>query len=207
MKKAIMGQKVGMTQFILENGKVVAVTVVVATPNVVVQRKTKEIDGYDALQFGYGDVKPKKVNQPKAGHFAKAGTAHKKHLKEFRFDGEFNVGDEVKVDIFTVGEIVDVSGTSKGKGFAGPIEKGAHRGPETHGSKSHRVQGSLGMCSDPSRIFKGKKMAGQLGKARVTIQNLEIVKVDSEHNLILIKGAIPGPNKGLVEIKSAVKAS
>ena len=205
--KAILGQKVGMTQFIQENGKVVPVTVIWATPNVVVQKKNAEVDGYEAIQVGYGEIKEKKVNKPIGGHFAKATASPKKHLREFHYDGEFNLGDEIKVDIFAVGEKVDVSGVSKGKGFAGPIEKGAHRGPETHGSKSHRVQGSLGMCSDPSRIFKGKRMAGQLGNERVTVQNLEIIKIDSENNLIIIKGAIPGPNKGLVEIRSAVKAS
>ena len=205
--KAILGQKVGMTQFIMENGKVVPVTVIVATPNVVVQKKTAEIDGYDAVQVGYGDIKEKRVNKPIGGHYAKATGQAKKHLREFKLDGEFALGDEIKVDTFAVGDMVDVTGTSKGKGFAGVIKKGAHRGPETHGSKSHRVIGSLGQCSDPSRIFKGKRMPGHLGNTRVTVQNLEVVKVDIENNLIVIKGAVPGPNKGLVEVRSAVKAA
>jgi large subunit ribosomal protein L3 len=201
--KAILGQKVGMTQYITESGKVIPVTVVVATPNVVVQKKTTEVDGYTAVQLGYGAKKASKVNKPYGGHFAKNNLEVKKFIREF--DVEANVGDEIKVDTFAVGDKVDVVGTSKGKGFAGTIKKGQHRGPETHGSKSHRVVGSMGACSDPSRVFKGKTMPGQLGHARTTIQNLEIVKIDNEHNLIVIKGAVPGPNKGLVEIKSTVK--
>jgi len=205
--KAILGQKVGMTQFITEHGKVVPVTVVWAAPNVVVQKKVAGVDGYDAVQIGYGDIKEKKVTKPLKGHFAKAKVANKKFLREFGLDALLEIGSEIKVDSFTAGDMVDVSGTSKGKGFSGTIKKGQSRGPETHGSKSHRVVGSMGSCSDPSRVFKGKTMPGQLGNARVTIQNLEIMKVDSENNLIVIKGAIPGPNKGLVEVKTSVKAS
>ena len=202
--KAILGQKVGMTQFILETGKVIPVTVVWAGPNAVVQKKTAEVDGYDAVQIGFGEIKEAKVNKPMKGHFAKAGVPAKRHLQEFAIEAE--VGSEIAVDVFSVGDMVDVSGTSKGKGFAGVIKKGASRGPETHGSKSHRAIGSLGMCSDPSRIFKGKRMPGQLGNVRVTVQNLEVVKVDRENNLLVIKGAIPGPNKGVVEVRSSVKA-
>jgi len=202
--KAILGQKVGMTQFILENGKVVPVTVVWAPSCVAVQKKTAEVDGYDAVQVGYGEIKEKNVNKPIKGHFAKAGVAPTRHLREFSIEAE--VGNEIAVDTFAAGDMVDVSGTSKGKGFAGVIKKGASRGPETHGSKSHRAIGSLGMCSDPSRIFKGKRMPGQMGNVRVTVQNLEVVSVDKENNLLVIKGAIPGPNKGVVEVRSAVKA-
>jgi len=202
--KAILGQKVGMTQFILENGKVIPVTVVWAGPNVVAQKKTTEVDGYEAVQVGYGEIKEAKVNKPMKGHFAKAGAPAKRHLREFPIEAE--VGSEIAVSVFQPGDMVDVSGTSKGKGFAGVIKKGASRGPETHGSKSHRAIGSLGMCSDPSRIFKGKRMPGQMGNVRVTVQNLEVVKVDSENNLLVIKGAIPGPNKGVVEVRSSVKA-
>jgi len=207
MKKAIIGQKVGMTQFIQENGKVVPVTVVLATPNVVTQKKTDVVDGYNAVQLGYGEIKEKKVTKPLKGHFAKAGVEAKKIIKEFKLEDELNVGDSITVESFAIGDKVDVVGTSKGKGFAGTIKKGQHRGPETHGSKSHRVVGSMGACSDPSRVFKGKTMPGHLGNSRTTVQNLEIVHIDKEHNLLVIKGAIPGPNKGVVEVKSSVKVS
>ena len=210
MKKAILGKKIGMTQIFDETGKVVPVTVVEAGPCVVSMKKTVENDGYAAVQLGYGDVKPNKVTKPLQGHFAKADVAPKKTLKEFRFDDTdaYNVGDIVKVDTFAVGDKIDVTGTSKGKGTAGVIKRwNFHRLKETHGTgPCVRHGGSIGMCSSPSRVFKGKRMAGHLGAEKVTVQNLRVVKVDVENNLIAIKGAVPGPNKGIVVIKDAVKA-
>lgn len=208
MKKAILGTKVGMTQIFAEGGKVIPVTVVMAGPCTVVQKKTVETDGYNAVQVGYGEIKEKKVNKPLKGHFAKANTANKKYLREFRLEDteSLNVGDEIKVEIFEAGDKIDVSGTSKGKGFAGPMKHGLHRGPMSHGSHSQRVSGSMGMCSYPGRVFKGKVLPGRLGNAKVTIQNLEVVKVDAEQNLILIKGAVPGVKGSLVTIRDAVKA-
>lgn len=210
MKKAIIGKKVGMTQIFDENGKVIPVTVVEAGPCVVSQKKTVETDGYNAVQIGYGDVRPKLVNKPMKGHFDKSDVAPKRVLKECRFDdiSSYNIGDIIKVDIFENGEKVDVIGTSKGKGYAGVIKRwNFRRLKETHGTgPTVRKGGSIGACSDPSRVFKGKKMAGHLGAERVTVQNLKIAKIDSENNLIAIKGAVPGPNGGIVLIRDSVKA-
>ena len=209
MQKGLIGKKIGMTQLFDENGKVIPVTVVEAGPCTVVQKKTIENDGYAAVQVGYGDVKVTKVNKPMAGHFKKADVAPKKVLKEFRLaDTEsVNVGDILKADIFAVGDRVDVVGTSKGKGTAGVIKRwNFSRLKETHGTGPvHRHGGSLGVI-DPARIFKGKKMAGHLGTEKVTVQNLDIVKVDVENNLIAIKGAIPGPKNGIVVIADSVKS-
>lgn len=210
MKKAIIGKKVGMTQIFDENGKVIPVTVVEAGPCVISQKKTVETNGYNAVQIGYGDVRPKLVNKPMKGHFDKSDVAPKKVLKECRFDdiSAYNVGDIIKADIFENGEKVDVIGTSKGKGYAGVIKRwNFRRLKETHGTgPTVRKGGSIGACSDPSRVFKGKKMAGHLGAERVTVQNLKIAKIDSENNLIAIKGAVPGPNGGIVLIRDSVKA-
>ena len=210
MQKAIIGKKIGMTQIFDENGKVIPVTVVEAGPCTIVQKKTVENDGYAAVQMGYGDVKPQRLNKPEKGHFAKADVAPKKTLKEFRLDNSdaLNVGDVVKADTFAVGDSVDVSGTSKGKGFAGAIKRhNQHRLKETHGTGPvHRQAGSMGACSSPSRIFKGKGMPGHMGAEAVTVQNLEIVKIDVENNLIAVKGAIPGPKGGIVTIVDSVKA-
>ncbi len=204
-----MGKKIGMTQIFDENGVMIPVTVVEAGPVVVTQIKTEETDGYNAVQVGFGEVKEKHVNKPMKGHFAKAGVALKKHVKELRpEDGveNYSLAQEIKVDIFEVGEKIDVTGISKGKGFQGSIKRhGQSRGPETHGSHYHRAPGSMGSASDPSKVRKGKKLPGHMGHTRVTIQNLEVARVDAEKNLILIKGAIPGPKKGLVVIKTAVK--
>lgn len=208
MKKAILGTKIGMTQIFGEGGKVIPVTVIMAGPCTVVQKKTVETDGYNAVQVGFGEIKDKKVNKPLKGHFAKANTANKKYLREFRLEDieSFNVGDEIKADTFAEGEKIDVSGTSKGKGFAGPMKHGLHRGPMTHGSKSKRVSGSMGMCSYPGRVFKGKILPGHMGNKKVTIQNLEVVKVIADENLILVKGAVPGIKGSLVTVRNAVKA-
>ena len=210
MQKGIIGKKIGMTQIFDETGKVIPVTVVEAGPCVVVQKKTVENDGYAALQLGYGDVKVQRVNKPMKGHFDKADVACKKTLKEFRLDDcdSLNVGDIVKADTFAVGDAIDVAGTSKGKGFAGAIKRhNQHRLKETHGTGPvHRQAGSMGACSSPSRIYKGKGMAGHMGAEQVTVQNLEIVKIDTENNLIAIKGAIPGPKGGIVYIVDSVKA-
>ena len=211
MQKAIIGKKIGMTQIFDENGKVIPVTVVEAGPCTIVQKKTVENDGYAAVQMGYGDVKPQRLNKPEKGHFAKADVAPKKTLKEFRLDNSdaLNVGDVVKADTFAVGDSVDVSGTSKGKGFAGAIKRhNQHRLKETHGTGPvHRQAGSMGACSSPSRIYKGKGMPGHMGAEAVTVQNLEIVKIDVENNLIAVKGAIPGPKGGIVLVRSAVKGA
>ena len=208
MKKAILGTKIGMTQIFGEGGKVTPVTVIMAGPCTVVQKKTAETDGYEAVQVGYGEIKEKKVNKPLKGHFAKANTANKRYLREFRLEdiSALNVGDEIKADIFAEGDKIDVSGTSKGKGFAGPMKHGLHRGPMTHGSKSKRVSGSMGMCSYPGRVFKGKVLPGHMGNKKVTIQNLEVVKVIADENLILVKGAVPGIKGSLVTVRDAVKA-
>ena len=198
-----------MTQIFDETGKVTPVTVIEAGPCVVVQKKTMETDGYEAIQMGYGDLKPNRVNKPMKGHFAKGDVAPKKHLKEFRMDdcAALNVGDIVKADVFETGDYVDVSGISKGKGFAGVIKRyNNHRLKETHGTGPvARQSGSMGACSTPSRIFKGKKMPGQMGAEKVTVQNLTVVKIDAENNLIAVKGAIPGPKKGIVTIINSVK--
>ena len=209
MQKGLIGKKIGMTQLFDEKGNVVPVTVIEAGPCAVTQKKTVENDGYDAIQLGFGDVKVQRVNKPMQGHFAKADVAPKKVLKEFRLDdcAAINVGDILKADTFEVGDRVDVVGTSKGKGTAGAIKRwNFSRLKETHGSGPVvRHAGSLGACSDPSRVFKGKKLAGHLGTERVTIQNLDIVKVDAENNLIAIKGAIPGPKGGIVVLKNSMK--
>ena len=210
MQKGIIGKKIGMTQIFDENGKVVPVTVVEAGPCVVSQKKTVEHDCYAAVQIGFGDLKAHKVKKPMAGHFAKANVAPKRTLREFRFDDidAYNVGDLVKADVFAAGDKVDVTGTSKGKGYAGVIKRwNFQRLKESHGSGPvARHGGSIGSCSDPSRVYPGKKMAGHLGSERVTVQNLQVVKVDAENNLIAIKGAIPGPNGGTVVIHDTVKA-
>ena len=210
MQKGIIGKKIGMTQIFDEAGKVIPVTVIEAGPCVVVQKKTVENDGYAALQLGYGDVKVQRVNKPMKGHFDKADVACKKTLKEFRLDDcdALNVGDIVKADTFAVGDAIDVIGTSKGKGFQGPIKRhNQHRLKETHGTGPvHRQAGSMGACSSPSRIYKGKGMAGHMGAEQVTVQNLEVVKIDAENNLIAIKGAVPGPKGGIVYIIDSVKA-
>lgn len=210
MKKGIIGKKIGMTQLFDENGKVIPVTVVEAGPCTVVQKKTVETDGYDAVQVGFGDVKIQRVNKPDAGHFKKADVAPKKVLKEFRLEdtAALNVGDTIKADVFAAGDKVDVVGTSKGKGTAGAIKRwNFSRLKESHGTGPvARHAGSLGACSDPSRVYKGKKLAGHLGAERVTIQNLDIVKVDAENNLIAVKGAIPGPKGGIVVLADTVKS-
>lgn len=207
MSKAILGKKIGMTQ-IFADGKAVPVTVVQAGPCFVVQKKTVENDGYNAIQVGFMDRKEKHINKPLQGHFAKAGLKPYQYLVEFKTDkvDEFTVGQEIKADIFADGDMIDAAGTSKGKGFAGGIKRhGFHRGPTKHGSKYHRRPGSLG-AKGPARVFKGRKLPGRMGGDKVTVQNLSVVKVDAERNLLLVKGAIPGPNKSLVVIKSAVKA-
>lgn len=207
--KGILGKKLGMTQIFTEEGIVVPVTVVEAGPNVVTQVKTVEKDGYNAIQVGFEDAKEKSLNKPQKGHLAAANVL-KKHLKEFRVDvvEEFTVGQEIKADLFAAGEKIDVTGTSKGKGFQGPIKRhGQSRGPESHGSRYHRRPGSMGACSFPGRVFKNKKLAGHMGSVKVTVQNLEVVRVDADKNLILVKGAIPGPKGSMVTIKEAVKSS
>lgn len=209
MKKGIVGKKLGMTQLFDANGNVVPVTVIEAGPCVISQKKTAENDGYEAVQIGYGDLKASKVNKPRKGHFQKGDVAPKKVLREFRFEdiSAMNVGDIIKADVFAEGDSVDVRGTSKGKGYAGTIKRwNFGRLKETHGTGPvHRHAGSMGACSSPSRIFKGKGMPGQYGNVKVTVQNLEIVKVDAENNLIAIKGAIPGPKNGTVTICDCVK--
>ncbi len=208
MNKAIIGKKVGMTQVFTPEGRLIPVTVIEAGPCTVTQKKTVETDGYAAVQLGFGDKKEKKVNKPEKGHFDKAGVSAKRVLKEFRLDNaaEMNPGDVVSVEIFAEGDKVDVTGTSKGKGYAGTVKRfGTHRGPMAHGSKYHRGPGSMGACSTPSKVMKGKKLPGHMGVDRVTVQNLDIVKVDSERNLLLIKGAVPGPRGGIVAVKDTVK--
>ncbi len=207
--KSIVGKKVGMTQIFNEDGVMIPVTVIEAGPVVVTQIKKEETDGYNAVQVGFGEVKEKHVNKPMRGHFAKAGVALKKYVRELKpEDGieNYSLAQEIKADIFEVGEKIDVTGISKGKGFQGTIKRhGQSRGPETHGSHYHRAPGSMGAASDPSKVRKGKKLPGHMGHVRVTIQNLEVARVDAEKNLILIKGAVPGPKKGLVVIRTAVK--
>ncbi|KPU42633.1 50S ribosomal protein L3 [Oxobacter pfennigii] len=208
MKKAIIGRKVGMTQIFDEAGRVIPVSVVLAGPCVVVQKKTVEKDGYSAIQVGFEEIRENLVNKPLKGHFSKANLAPKRFLRELRTEDaeNYNVGDVFKADVFTVGERIDISGISKGKGYQGVIKRwNASRGPVTHGSKFHRAVGSMGASSDPSRTFKNKKMPGHMGNANVTVQNLEVVKVDTDKNVILIRGGIPGPRKGLVVIKDTVK--
>jgi len=202
--KGIIGKKLGMTQVFKEDGTLVPVTVVESQGMKVVQIKTEGKEGYNSVQIGFGKIKDKNVNKPKKGHFSKAQVENKRILKEFRIDNpeEFEIGQEIKVDIFEAGEIVDVEGTSKGKGFQGAIKRHNHsRGPETHGSKYHRAVGSLGASAHPARVFKNMKLPGHMGHEKVTVKNLEIVKVDLEKNLLLIKGAVPGPKKGTVIIR------
>jgi len=210
MTKGILGKKVGMTQIFSENGELVPVTVIEAAPNVVLQMKTMENDGYEAVQLGFDDKREVLSNQPAKGHAKKAGTTPKRFIREISDVelGDYEVGQEIKVDVFEAGDMVDVTGTSKGHGFQGVIKRhGQGRGPETHGSRYHRRPGSMGGASDPARVFPGKKLAGRMGNDRVTIQNLEVVRVDAERNVILIKGNVPGAKKSLIQIKSAVKAA
>ena len=207
MKKAILATKVGMTQIFNENGALVPVTVLQAGPCVVTQVKTEENDGYKAVQVGFVDKREKLVNKPQKGHFDKAGVSYKRYVREFRFENaeEYSVKDEIKAEIFAAGDKIDATAISKGKGFQGAIKRhGQHRGPMAHGSKFHRHQGSNGSAT-PGRVFKGKGMPGQMGHKQITVQNLEVVKVDAENNLILVKGAVPGPKKCLVTVKETVK--
>ena len=209
MKKAILATKVGMTQIFNEDGVLTPVTVLQAGPCVVTQIKTVENDGYSAVQVGFADKRENLVNKPMKGQFDKAGVSCKRFVREFKFENteEFTVAQEIKADIFAAGDKIDATAISKGKGFQGAIKRfGQHRGPMAHGSKFHRHQGSNGACSDPSKVFKGKGMPGHMGSKRVTIQNLEVVRVDAENNLILVKGAVPGPKKSLVTIKETVKS-
>ena len=208
MQKAILGKKIGMTQLFGENGVVIPVTVIEAGPCPVVQKKDMEKDGYESVQIAFLDKKEKHTTKPLQGHYKKAGVGFKRYLKEFKLDNyaELNVGDEIKVDTFTDGDIIDVTGTSKGHGFAGTVKRhGTGMGPRTHGSHYHRGPGAMAGCSDPGRVFKGKKLPGHMGVDTVTIQNLELVKVDIERNLLLVKGAVPGPKGGLVVVRNAVK--
>ena len=209
MKKAILATKVGMTQIFNDDGVLTPVTVLQAGPCVVTQVKTVENDGYSAVQVGFGDIREKLVNKPKKGHFAKAGVTAKRFLKEFRLEDaeSYTLGQEIKADVFTAGDKVDATAKSKGKGFQGAIKRhGQSRGPMAHGSKYHRHAGSNGSATTPGRVFKGKHMPGHMGAVRVTVQNLEVVSVDAEKNLILVKGAVPGPKKSLVMLKESVKA-
>ena len=209
MKKAIMAKKIGMTQIFTEDGRLIPVTVLEAGPCSVVQKKTMENDGYEAIQVGFVDQKEKLANKPKKGHFEKAGVSLKKYLKEFRFEdaANYEIGAEIKADIFAAGDKVDVSGVSKGKGYASTIKRyNAQRGPMGHGSKSHRVVGSMGSSATPSSVKKGKRMPGHMGAVNVTLQNVEIVRADAEKNVLLIKGAVPGPKGAILVIKESVKA-
>ena len=208
MKKAILATKVGMTQIFNEDGVLTPVTVLQAGPCVVTQVKTLENDGYEAVQVGFADKREKLVNKPMKGHFDKAGVSYKRFVREFRFENasEYNVKDEIKADIFAAGDKIDATAISKGKGFQGAIKRhGQSRGPMAHGSKFHRHQGSNGSATTPGRVFKGKGMPGHMGSKRITIQNLEVVRVDVENNVILVKGAVPGPKKSLVTLKETVK--
>ena len=209
MTKGILGKKAGMTQYFTESGELIPVTVVEVTPNVVLQLKTIENDGYEAVQLGFDDLREVLSNRPAKGHVAKANATPKRFIREFNNVelSEYEVGQEITVDVFKAGDIVDVTGTSKGKGFQGAIKRhGQSRGPMAHGSRYHRRPGSMGGASFPSRVFKGKALPGQMGGNRITIQNLEVVKVDAERNVILIKGNVPGSKKSLVEIKTAIKS-
>ena len=209
MKKAILGKKIGMTQIFDENGKAIPVTAIEAGPCTVIQIKTVDNDGYQAVKLGFGEVKENKLTKPKKGEFAKANITPKKHLREFRLDdvSNFKVGDELKADVFEAGEKVDIQGTTKGKGFQGVIKRhGQHRGPMGHGSMYHRRPGSMGSTSTPGRVFKGKKLPGHMGVQTVTIQNLEVVRVDLDKNVILVKGSVPGPKGAILKIKTSVKA-
>ena len=207
MKKAILARKVGMTQIFNEAGELVPVTVLQAGPCVVTQVKTVENDGCAAVQVGFEDIREKLVNKPVKGMFDKAGVSYKRYVREFKLEGEYAVKDEIKADVFEAGDKIDATAIAKGKGFQGAIKRhGQSRGPMAHGSKYHRHAGSNGACSSPSKVFKGKRMPGHMGGKKVTTQNLEIVRVDAEKNLLLVKGAVPGPKKALVTIKESVKA-
>lgn len=206
--KGIMGKKLGMTQIFGETGELVAVTVIEATPNVVIQKKTVDKEGYDAVQLGFEPIREKLVNKPKKGHFEKAGAKPMRFLREFKDDSfqELELGSEVKVDIFEEGSFVDITGISKGKGTQGVVKRhGFQRGRETHGSKFHRMPGGLSAGTYPGRVFKGKRMEGRMGNEKVTVQNLEIVRVDADKNLLLVKGAVPGARNGMVLVKAALK--
>ena len=207
MKKAILGKKIGMTQIFDESGKVIPVTAIEAGPCTVVQVKTKDADGYEAVQLGFGEVKENKVIRPIKGHFTKANVTPKKHLREFRLEEiSYNVGDEIKADIFAKGEVVDITGTTKGKGFQGVIKRhGQSRGPMGHGSMYHRRPGSMGSTSDPGRVYKGKVLPGHMGCEKVTVINLEVVKVDTDKNLLYVKGAVPGAKGSLLCIRDSIK--
>lgn len=210
MKKAIMATKVGMTQIFNENGQLIPVTVLQAGPCVVTQVKNTEKDGYEAVQVGFGDIREVLVNKPRKGIFEKANVANKRFLKEFKFENasDYTVGQEIKADIFSAGDKIDVSGVSKGHGFQGGIKRfGLSRGPMKHGSKYHRHAGSNGAATTPGRVFKGKHMPGHMGNVNVTVQNLEVVRVDVENNMLLVKGAVPGAKKSLIVVKEAVKSS
>ena len=207
--KTLIGKKVGMTQIFDEKGRVIPVTVIEAGPGVVAQVKSVETDGYNAIQLGFGDVKESKLNKPEKGHFAKANIAPKKHLREFRLDSVegITVGTELTVTEFAEGDRLDIQGTTKGKGFQGVIKRhGQHRGPMGHGSMYHRRPGSMGPTSTPGRVFKGKKLPGHMGRVTVTIQNLDVVKVDSDKNVVLVKGSVPGPKGAILKLKTSVKA-
>ena len=209
MNKGLIGKKLGMTQIFDEQGKVIPVTVIEAGPCVVAQVKTVETDGYNAIQLGFGDVKESKINKPEKGHFAKSKLTPKKHLREFRLDSVENisVGDELKADTFTAGDQLDIQGTSKGKGFQGVIKRhGQSRGPMGHGSMYHRRPGSMGPTSTPGRVFKGKKLPGHMGSQTITIQNLEVVRVDLDKNVILVKGSVPGAKGAILKLKTSVKS-
>ena len=209
MNKGLIGKKLGMTQIFDEQGKVIPVTVIEAGPCVVAQVKTVETDGYNAIQLGFGDVKESKINKPEKGHFAKSKLTPKKHLREFRLDSveNINVGDELKADTFTAGDQLDIQGTSKGKGFQGVIKRhGESRGPMGHGSMYHRRPGSMGPTSTPGRVFKGKKLPGHMGSQTITIQNLEVVRVDLDKNVILVKGSVPGAKGAILKLKTSVKS-
>ena len=209
MKKGLIGKKIGMIQIFNEEGKVIPVTVIEAGPCVVSQVKTEETDGYNSIQLGFGAIKESKVNKPERGHFTKANIAPARYLREFRVDSieDVKVGDELKADIFMAGDKIDIQGTSKGKGFQGVIKRhGQHRGPMGHGSMYHRRPGSMGSTSTPGRVFKGKKLPGHMGAETVTIQNLEVIKVDLDKNIILVKGSVPGAKGSILKIKSSVKA-
>ena len=208
MKKAILGKKIGMTQFFRADGTMIPVTVIEAGPCPVVQKKTVANEGYDSVQLGFAELREKLANKPRKGHFAKANLKAMRYLREFRLDdaASYEVGQIVKADVFAEGDKVDVSGTSKGKGFAGVVKRhGQGRGRMTHGSHFHRAPGSMSACSDPSRVFKTKNLPGHMGSEHITVQNLEVVRVDAERNLLLIKGAVPGAKGGLVTVKSTVK--
>ena len=209
MKKAIIGRKVGMTQIFDEKGNVIPVTVIEAGPCSIVQIKSEETDGYNAVQLGFGNVKENKINKPEKGHFTKVKVTPTKHLREFRMDdvSDVKVGDEIKADVFTEGDSVDIQGTTKGKGFQGVIKRhGQHRGPMGHGSMYHRRPGSMGSTSTPGRVHKGKKLPGHMGVDTITIQNLEVVNVDLDKNVLLVKGSVPGANGAILKIRQSVKA-